>query len=592
MEFVLFLHLYSKRTNIINNLKHKKMKTIEKLFIAILLIGAQNFAPLQQIFAINDKPVKSTVKNVTVFLQGAQVYRSANINLSPGITDLVFENVSPYINAQSIQAGGKGNFIILEVKHDIKYPEPQKEGENNLPKEIVREIKQMEDSLLEINFSLDELTENKNALQLEKDMILKNKLTQGQGKSDSLPMLKDAMEFFRLKLTDINAKLMKLKRSEHTILTDKTRMNERLAKLQAYKEDMEPEKKYEPIHRVIVTVSAEENISGSLDINYIVSNAGWTPSYDLRSSSAVAPVQLTYKANVYQNSGEEWNDIKLKLSTSNPNRSNIKPVLPTWYVNYFYPQRLETVSQSRTIAGMPSMAYDYEKSKAEAEADEWMSELEPAQSSANYAQMVETMTNVEFDIKLPYSIPSDGTTHLVAVKSSDMPASYYHYLVPKMESEAFLIAKVTGWEELNLLPGKANIFYEGTYVGETMLNAALLTDTMELALGRDHGITITRTKLPEKEKNKALGNDIEKTITYELKMKNNKSNTLTLVVEDQIPVSQNTDIKVEMKDAGKADYNDKTGLLKWNTNINSKENKTLNFSYSITYNKDMQLSMY
>lgn len=572
-------------------LKKNKLSMSKKLITGILL------TIVSAVFATNEKPVKSTVKNVTVFLQGAQVYRNAYINLSPGVTDLVFENVSPYINVKSIQAGGKGSFIILEVKHDIKYPEP-KEETGELPKEIVKQIKLLEDSLQEQSFITDELNTKKFALNLEKDMILKNKLTRGEGKSDSLPMLVDAMEFFRKKLTDIDAQIAKIKRDEFKTTKEKNRMNERLTQLRAYRDDTEPEEKYEPIHRVIVTVSAEESVSGSLDINYIVSGAGWSPSYDLRSGSTAAPVQLTYKANVYQNTGEEWNDIKLKLSTNNPNRSNIKPVLPTWYVNYFYQTtngaRVESLSKS--IAGMPAMAYDdmnYEMDYSRKKAEEAMVlELPAAQSSANYAQMVETMTNVEFDIKLPYSIPSDGTTHLVAVKTSDMPASYYHFLVPKMESEAFLIAKVTGWEELNLLPGKANIFYEGTYVGETMLNAALLSDTMELALGRDHGITVTRTKLPDKERNKALGNDVEKTVTYELKMKNNKSNTLKLVVEDHIPVSQIEDIKVEMKDKGSAEYNDKTGILKWNTSISSKENKTLAFTYTITYNKDMPLSMH
>lgn len=547
------------------------------------------------VFASNDKPVKSTVKNVTVFLQGAQVYRTANINLSPGVSDLIFENVSPYINAQSIQAGGKGSFIILEVKHDIKYPEPPKADANALPKEIVREIKLIEDSLQEQSFVADELNTKKFALNLEKDMILKNKLTRGEGKSDSLPMLVDAMEFFRKKLTDIDAQVAKIKREEYKLAQDENRMNERLAQLRAYKNETEPVKKYEPIHRVIVTVSADESASGSIDINYIVSNAGWTPSYDLRSGNSAAPVQLTYKANVYQNTGEEWNDIKLKLSTSNPNRNNIKPALPTWYVNYYYQayNGVTIANEVKAIAKMPAMyddiTYDTDEFKRR---EDMVAELPLAQSSSNYAQMVETTTNVEFDIKLPYSIPSDGITHLVAVKSNDLPASYYHYLVPKLDKEAFLIAKVTGWEEMNLLPGKANIFYEGTYVGETMLNAALLTDTMELALGRDHGITVTRTKLPDKEKNKPLGNDVEKTVTYELKMKNNKNNTLTLVVEDHIPVSQNTDIKVEMKDPGKADYNEKTGILKWKTSISSKENKTLAFTYTITYNKDMPLSMH
>lgn len=557
------------------------------------------------VFAANEKPVKSTVHKVTVFLQGAQVYRAANINLSPGITNLVFENVSPYINAKSIQAAAKGNFIILEVKHDIKYPEPVKENENKLPKEVLREIKLLEDSLLENSFVIDELLESRNALQLEKDMIQKNKLSQGQGKSDSLPMLKEAMEFFRVKLNDINAKLLKIKRSEYFAQENKKRMNEKLAQLRAYKNDAAPEKKYAPIHRVIVTVSAEEAASGSLDINYIVSNAGWTPSYDLRSSGAANPVELTYKANVFQNTGEEWNNIKLKLSTSNPNRSNIKPALPVWYVNYYYPRAYSNYGVER-IAGMAQMMdenTDYElgeedRARAEAEknakyeAASKMKALKPAESSANYAQMLETMTNVEFDIKLPYSIPSDGIAHIVAVKNSELPAIYYHYLVPKLENEAFLIAKVTGWEELNLLPGKANIFYESAYVGETMLNAALLTDTMELALGRDHGITVTRAKLPEKERNKALGTDVVKTIAYELKMKNNKSVALNIVVEDQIPVSQNQAIKVELKDSGKAEYNDKTGLLKWTQTLSAKEIKTLSFTYSITHNKDMQLSMY
>ena len=145
---------------------------------------------------------------------------------------------------------------------------------------------------------------------------------------------------------------------------------------------------------------------------------------------------------------------------------------------------------------------------------------------------------------------------------------------------------------MNLLPGKATIFNEGSYVGETMLNPASLNDTLELALGRDHGITVTRTKLPVKQKNKLLGTEIVKTITYELKMKNNKNKTVNLVIEDQIPVSQNKDIKVELTEDGKSVFNKDTGLLKWNISLATKENKTLTFSYRVTSDKDMPLSMY
>lgn len=551
------------------------------MIMAIMMIALQAQAA-------NERTVKSAIKKVTVFTQAAQVFRNATVNLNPGTTNLVFTGISPFINPTSVQAGGKGNFIVLEVKHNIKYPEPPKPDDGTLPKEIQREIKLIEDSLSELGFVRDELTDKKNALQLEKDMILKNKLTLGEGKSDSLPVLKQAMEFFRIKLTDINTQLNKIKRNEKRNLSDNGRLTARLNDLKTYKDSEEPKKNYEPIHQVIVTVSADEAVTASVDVSYMVSQAGWTPSYDLRSSTAALPVQLTYKANVYQNCGEDWDDVKVKLSTSNPNRSNIKPVLPLWYINYFmatketrFPGAAREKSALNMNADEPSSALKKD-----------LNEMSPAQSAANYSQMIETMTNVEFDIQLSYSIPSDGINHVVSIKTKELPANYYHFLVPKMESEAFLVAKVTGWEDLNLLPGRANVFYEGTYVGETVLNPTIINDTLELALGRDNGITVTRTKLPVKESNKLLGSEVTKTVTYELRLKNNKAKQVNLIIEDQVPITQNKEIKIEMKNSGKADYNDKTGLLKWDTNIGSREYKTLTFSYSVTSNKDMPLSMY
>ncbi len=538
--------------------------------------------------ANNEKKVKSSVKNVTVFTQGAQVFRSSSVSLNPGVTDLIFSGISPFINPTSVQAGGKGDFIVLEVRHNIKYPEPPKPAESSLPKEILREIKLLEDSLIELGFTRDELTDKKNALQMEKDMIMKNKLSNGEGKSDSLPVLKQAMEFFRLKLNDINSQLGRIKREEQKNSTTNARITARLTDLKKYKNSEDPKTSYDPIHEIIVTVSTDQVTTANVDVNYMVSQAGWIPTYDLRSSTAAAPVQLTYKANVFQSTKEDWDDVKLKLSTANPNRSNIKPVLPPWYINY-YSGNL----RDKYLGARPASADNAVNSKDEMEmAREELKKLSPAQSAANYSQIVETMTNVMFEISLPYSIPSDGTNHMVSIKTGNLPATYYHYLVPKVESEAFLLAKITGWEDLNLLPGKANVFYEGTYVGETVLNPAVINDTLDLAFGRDNGITVTRTKKPVKESNKLLGSEITKTITYELKMKNNKSKPLNLIVEDQIPVTQNKDIKIEMKDNGHSEYNVQTGLLKWDLTVNPKEYKTLNFSYAVTYNKDMPLSMY
>jgi uncharacterized protein (TIGR02231 family) len=539
--------------------------------------------------AENEKSIKSIVKNVTVFTQGAQVFRSSTVNLNKGVTDLVFNNISPSINPSSVQAGGKGDFIILDVKHQVKYPEPPKETPGTLPKEIAQEIKQLEDSIANLGFISDDIANQKAALTLEKNMIEKNKLANGEGKSDSLAVLKQAMEFFRIKLSDINSKLLKLKKDEKKNNEKTQLVTARLTDLRKYKVSEDPNKPYAPINQIIVTVSADAVTTGTIDINYMVSQAGWIPSYDLRSTTATQPVEITYKASIYQNTGEDWNDINLKLSTSNPNRSNIKPSLPTWYINYYtQPMISGTYKGAREMMDMNSIATNEEMSK---EKDE-MKKLSPAQSAANYSQLVETMGNVMFDINLAYSIPTDNAMHVVPIKSENLPASYYHYLVPKIECEAFIVASITGWENLNLLPGKANVFYEGTYVGETVLNPAVINDTLDLAFGRDNGVTVTRTKKPVKENNKLIGSEITKTITYSLRMKNNKSKTINLVVEDQIPVAQNKEIKVEMKENSSADYNPETGLLKWNTKLNPKEYQTLSFTYAVTYDKNKPISLY
>ncbi|MFM8916450.1 MAG: DUF4139 domain-containing protein, partial [Bacteroidota bacterium] len=343
--------------------------------------------------------------------------------------------------------------------------------------------------------------------------------------------------------------------------------------------------------QVVVTISADAPATGVVELSYMVSAAGWTPSYDLRASNTTEPVKLTYKANVYQSTGEDWKNVRIKLSTSNPNRSHIKPSLPIWYINYYTAQRATVAGSARGARSQSTDNAGY-ISKDMEDMSKRLMELSPAESAANYSQIVETMANVEFAIKLDYDIPSDGNSHVVSVKTESLAASYIHYLVPKIESEAFLLARVTGWENLNLLPGNANLFYDGTYVGQTVINPNVINDTLDLAMGRDQAITVTRTRMKDKESNKLLGTDITKTVAYELRIKSSKGRAINLKVEDQIPVSSIKEIKVELKDADKADYNAATGSLVWDFKMENKTYKSLKFIYEVTHNKDMPLSMF
>jgi uncharacterized protein (TIGR02231 family) len=427
------------------------------------------------------------------------------------------------------------------------------------------------------------------ALQLEKDMIVKNKLAKGEGKSDSLEVLKQAMDFFHKRLSELTSLIGKTKREQFKNTQTFESITIRLQELQAYKDDTEPEKPYLPDNQVVVTISADAPTSGVVEISYLVNGAGWTPSYDLRATNTSEPIKLTYKANVHQSTGEDWKNIRIKLSTSNPNRSHIKPTLPIWYLNYYTAPRKISSGGARpqSANNVGSISSDMEESLYQK-----MKALSPAESSANFSQLIETMANVEFEIRLDYDIPSDGNSHMVAVKTETLPSTYTHYLIPKVESEAFLLARVTGWENLNLLPGNANLFYDGTYVGQTVINPNVINDTLDLAMGRDQSITVTRTRMKEKESNKLFGSEITRAIAYELRIKSNKGRPINLKVEDQIPVSSSNEIKVELKDSDKADFNATTGSLMWDFKLDSKAYKSLKFSYEVTHNKDKPLSMY
>ena len=121
-------------------------------------------------------------------------------------------------------------------------------------------------------------------------------------------------------------------------------------------------------------------------------------------------------------------------------------------------------------------------------------------------QQVENATSVEFKIEIPYSIPTSGKQFTVDIKEHSLPAYYEYYCAPKLDKDAFLTAQVTDWDDLNLLNGEANLFFEGTYLGKSLLDVQNVEDTLNISLGRDKNIVVTRTKLKEFSKKKFLSN--------------------------------------------------------------------------------------
>ncbi len=539
--------------------------------IAVILIQHLSYAA--------ETKTNSTIKNVTVFLNGAQVNREANIKLNKGLNYFSFDSLSPSINVNSLQISGKGDFIILDTKYSLIQPD-YNNPTTKVPEKYTLQQKIIQDSIDFVNFDLEELKFKKDVLTAEKQLLIGN----GSMKSDSLALLKDALAFFREKYNDINGALIKVKKEEYKVQKRLNKLNEQLAKLNTEIAQLY-NKPSKPNHKVVVTVQSEYATSGKLALNYMVSNASWSPSYDLRANNITTPVELTYKANVYQNTGEKWENVDLKLSTNNPYKSKTKPILPTWYLNYYNPNNY--YKKSATYGGLA------QPTSTMKEVDDLFldEEMQKAESSAMYSSMTESFTNIEYSISIPYTIDSDGQNHVVAIKEEELKAKYEYYLVPKMDANAFLVASINGFEELNLLPASANIYFAGTYIGQTMINTQITGDSLNIDLGREERITAQRQLIKKDEKDKLLGNDKTKFFNYEITLKNNLVNTIDLVVEDQVPISNDKDIKVDITNKGKAELKEPTGALIWKFDLPGKTSKKLNFTYNVQYPKDKSLAL-
>jgi uncharacterized protein (TIGR02231 family) len=534
------------------------MKTRIITALAVLMIA-------MPVMASDPVGVTSQIKEVAVFLQGAQISRQARINITKGTSTLIFRELPVDIDPQSIQARGEGNFVILSLLHQVNYLAGAHKTAG---------IQALQDTLKMLENQLAEVGGKQAVMKSEEELLVANRNLGGNDRTITMAELKLAADFYRSRLTEIKMAQIKL-------ATETGKLTEKIEKVRNQLSTMDVNK---PTSEILVNISAEEASTVTLWMTYTVNNAGWYPEYDIRAKDVQNPVKLTYNAKVYQNTGEDWNKVSIRLSTANPQQRGEKPVLQPWFIDFEQPSVL--LSRQYNSIGYA------EKKMADAApmvAEESIEAPVPAETAAALTSVSENQTNFEFNIKVPYDIPSDNKQYTINIQESSLPATYEYYCAPKIDREAFLLARITGWENLNLLSGEINLFFEGTYVGKSTLNIRNTRDTLDLSLGRDKGIVVTREKLKDFTEQKMIGSNIRETRTWEVTVRNSKKQALNLRIEDQFPISMNKDIVIEPQEYSGAAYDKETGKVVWKMNLAPSEEKKLRLSFAIKYPKDKRV---
>lgn len=556
------------------------------------------------LFALNSSFAADTlsteITKATVFLTGAQVFReSKTVSIKKGVNEVIIKDVSPYLNQEHIQATAGGSFLILDVQYQTEYVAPLANLPLIIPEKIQKEINWLNDTLLFINFEKERIQEKLNNLNEEKRMVTQNQLIKSGGISDTLPEFKSIVEFYRSKLDEINELIHTWRKKQHYVGSREGKFRLRLAELQNYSSNIhQPTTPAKTRHHILVTTYSDVTTTGIIEVNYLVPNAGWIPAYDLRANNIVDPMTITYKAQVYQNSGEDWKNVNLILSTYNQNCFTTKPTTGIWRLDYTInkPQisilnndNLKFQSQNfSSQVEMQTAQRGYENAaKDNNETINFQQQFISLQSMADINQ---NFSNVEFEVKLPYSIKADGSQKLMVVTHEQVDAQFLHYMLPRANKNAFLLAKIADWENLSLLSGKANIYFNQTIVGSTQIDPSIMSDTMEVTLGRDQGIVSERKKIDETQKKVNLGKHVLSTYTFEIKVKNGTKGSINLTLEDQIPVTKNEEITITLVDAKGAKFNEETGKLTWELELKPGEDRIIKFSYSIEHDKDKPVS--
>ena len=608
--------------------------------------------------------VKTSVEKVTLFIDGAQVTRTEQVDIPAGNSTLVFTGLSPYLDDKSMQVAAKGRFTVTAVNRLFNHTDS-----------LERSARQqaLEQELANIRQQQKKQQAAREVIDAESDLLKVNCSVGNRNAATPLAAIKELNEYYASRMEELKRRTLELEgqlktlsEREQQVLADLTQLGGRQTA---------------PMSEVEVRIESPAACKGVFTLTYYVRNAGWFPSYDIRSGGLSEPVEISYKANMFQNTREEWKNVDLTLSSSNPTTGSIAPQLKTWWLDYgMAPPRYNPSLTSNTVSGtvfdeqrepligasvlvpgttvgtstdvqgrysvtvpngVSSLQFNYigYKSQTRAIAGNTMNvvmqednaqldevvvtgygsapsaaltgrvagvqarnkaatrtvEMEFAdfaeESDVMEVGQTQTQLGYEFEIRQPYTIPSDGKSVAAEIGRYRLPAVYTYRSTPKIDKDAFLVAETTDWAKLNLLEGEANVYFENTFVGKSILSPREAGDTLRFSMGRDRGIRIERTKESDYSARRAVGSNQTQTMGWKLTVRNTRTEPVVLMLTDQLPVSRNSSITVTEEELSGGTLDKETGTVTWRLELKPGEQRELKLRYAVKYPKGRSLNI-
>ena len=501
-----------------------------------------------------EQSVNSKVSEVVVYRTMAKETRKVQVKLSAGYSEIKLFGISTQMIDASLQVAVKGKARLLSAMVRSSYFSKIDPGAND------KKIQILNDSIKNLDKQLRWIAEEKSILNGENILVMELLKTAGTKEEYKPTDLNALVEMYSTRISSLRKKLFDFALKEEGIATRRNSFQWQIQDLGQVSST--------PIKEVVLSFSSDVDEEIDLKCAYLVGSAGWQPAYDIYVENTTRPVDLTYKAKIAQNTGVDWKDIKIAVSTINPRFDNNRPLLSPKYVDYV------------TYAFVPASGGMITNSMQAVILDKAMVAPELGEQ---FAETDESDISLDFDLDQRYTILSDGREHVCELTQYSIPATYRYHCVPKLDPSAFLMARITDYGKYNLLTGNANVFYGENYVGEIQLNPNITSDTLLVSLGRDERIVVKRTRSMNRISKKVFTGVQRDLFEWEITIRNNKSAPIEIEILDQIPLTRRKEIEVKLIEKSKAEYHEKTGRMLWNLKIASGKSETIRLQYSFDY---------
>ena len=505
------------------------------------------------------KDIKSEIKHVTLYPDRAQISSEAAVTVQSGESVLVLRGLSPYIIRSTIQISGEGRFTIMGVSHTNNFLEAVEDSP---------EVRDLKSKIEALTARIEDERTAIEVLRERENFLVANRVISGKDGSLTAEQYRALLELYMSNIDQVRTTIVRknrlIKDYEKQLQDLNNQLNQSMGRRRL------------PTGEIAVTVSAPAQVSGKLVVSYIVTNAGWTPTYDIRVDDTNRPVTLVYKANAYQRTGNDWKGVRLSFTNASPSESGVMPVLNTWYLSFYQP--VERMLSGK-VAGV---------SVRSPRAAEQVADVEYFAMAAEAPEVVITQgtTSVSFDVAVPSDILSDGLVKTIEIGRTTTNASFVRESVPKLDAKAYLTGRIAEWEKLNIIGGEANLYFENTFVGNSMLSPAQFGDTMKISLGSDRGITIKRERQVETTARRLLGNNRVDTRSFVITVRNNKKEAVAMWISEQVPVSTTRTSRNAATRAGSGRLDALTGMVTWEFSLEPQQSRELVLTYTVRYPKD------